>query len=602
MSKQLVIAVVIFQLTFASEFYDSTDYMKREHSLVRPYYGSGMAMPHWDFVGSTMVTPKYIRLTPDAQSKRGGLWNSVPVASRNWEFEVHFKVHGNGKDLFGDGFAIWYTKDRLISGPVFGSKDLFSGLALMLDTYSNQNGPHNHPHPYISAMVNNGTMSYDHDRDGTHTQIAGCHAKFRNVPFDTIVSVRYQNDVLTVKTDMEGKREWKDCFEASSVLLPTGYFIGLTAVTGDLSDNHDIISVKFYELESSDAEENSDRSKITPSAAFFEAPRDHVDDPKPSSLRGLKMFLLIVVGVAAVVGCVILGLYLYHRNDEISKQRSIEMDKMLAFSNKTKVNKEYRCMIRLLDEQEEILECDFQGHHKGQYLMDQVCCKLNLMEKDYFGLRYVDDTKQRHWLDPTKNILKQVQRMNPIMFSFRVKYYPKDPFKLREELTRYHIFLQLRRDLLHGRLYCSFDESAELGAFIVQSEIGDYDPDEHGPSYLADFRIHLKQSPELMEKIEEIHRHKIVGQVPATAESNFLKKASQLDTYGIDPHPVKDANGAQLYLGINHSGLLTFQGSQKTNHFRWTDIKKLNYEGKMFIVHLTYNEVCNNVIPHRHLT
>jgi hypothetical protein len=141
---------------------------------------------------------------------------------------------------------------------------------------------------------------------------------------------------------------------------------------------------------------------------------------------------------------------------------------MSAFSAKSKVNKEYRCMVRLLDEQEEILECDFQGHHKGQQLMDQVCCKLNLLEKDYFGLRFVDDAKQRHWLDPTKNVLKQVQQMNPIVFSFRVKYYPKDPFKLKEELTRYHIFLQLRRDLLHGRLYCSFEESAELGAYIVQ--------------------------------------------------------------------------------------------------------------------------------------
>lgn len=101
----------------------------------------------------------------------GSVWNQLPCFSRNWEIDVNFKVSGKGKDLFGDGFAIWYAKERMIEGPVFGSKDLFSGLAIIVDTYSNHNGPHNHQHPYLSAMVNNGTLSYDHDRDGTHTQL-----------------------------------------------------------------------------------------------------------------------------------------------------------------------------------------------------------------------------------------------------------------------------------------------------------------------------------------------------------------------------------------------------------------------------------------------
>lgn len=46
-------------------------------------------------------------------------------------------------------------------------------------------------------MINNGTMHYDHDRDGTHTQLAGCEAKFRNLNYDTHVAIRYENDVLT---------------------------------------------------------------------------------------------------------------------------------------------------------------------------------------------------------------------------------------------------------------------------------------------------------------------------------------------------------------------------------------------------------------------
>ena len=56
---------------------------------------------------------------------------------------MQFRVSGSTKDLYGDGFAIWYTRDRMQPGEVFGSKDYFSGLAIVADTYSNHNGPHN---------------------------------------------------------------------------------------------------------------------------------------------------------------------------------------------------------------------------------------------------------------------------------------------------------------------------------------------------------------------------------------------------------------------------------------------------------------------------
>ncbi|KDR13769.1 hypothetical protein L798_12062, partial [Zootermopsis nevadensis] len=197
----------------------------------------------------------------------------------------------------------------------------------------------------------------------------------------------------------------------------------------------------------------------------------------------------------------------------------------------------------------------------------------------------------QHWLDPAKAVLKQVKDMEPILFSFRVKFYPPDPFRLKEEITRYQIYLQLKRDLLHGRLYCTPAEASLLAAYIVQSELGDYDPEEHEGNYVSELNLLLKQTPEIEEKIMEIHQTQLKGQTPAQVENNFLRKACQLDTYGVDPHPVKDHRGNQLYLGINHCGILTFQGSRKTHHFRWVEVQKINYEGKMFIVHVTYNEL-----------
>lgn len=170
-------------------------------------------------------------------------------------------------------------------------------------------------------MVNNGTMSYDHDRDGTHSEMAGCEAKFRGVDHDTYLSVRYENDVLTVSTDIEGKNEWKECFSTKGVRLPTGYFFGATAATGELSDNHDIISIKTYQLETTSANAKEDRSKIVPSASFFAPPRDHTPDPTPPPMSGFKLFLIILCAIIGIVICVVVGVMVFQKNQENSRKR-----------------------------------------------------------------------------------------------------------------------------------------------------------------------------------------------------------------------------------------------------------------------------------------
>ncbi|CAH1641467.1 unnamed protein product [Spodoptera littoralis] len=301
--------------------WNTRDYIRREHSLTKPYQGGGYSVPYWDFLGNTIVTSNYVRLTPDLQSKSGAIWNTVPCQTRNWELQVQFKVHGRGKDLFGDGFAIWYVRDRMQTGPVFGSKDYFQGLAIILDTYSNHNGAHNHQHPYISAMINNGSLHYDHDRDGTHTQISGCEAKFRNYNHDTHISITYVDDTLTVSTDLEGKNAWKECFKVENVLLPTGYFFGASATTGDLSDNHDIIAIKMFELDLLEAQnKDEDRSQIIPSAASFEAPRERIEDTKPA-MSGVKTFLYMMAIAIVIIVLVVLGIMYYQKRQEQSRKR-----------------------------------------------------------------------------------------------------------------------------------------------------------------------------------------------------------------------------------------------------------------------------------------
>ena len=113
-------------------------------------------------------------------------------------------------------------------------------------------------------MINNGSLHYDHDRDGTHTMIGGCEVKFRNFQHDTYLLIRlattfifftrvtchtnmhtnmlgivhkrmffrYENDELTVSHDLNDKNAWEKCFSVTGVMLPTGYFLGASAATG----------------------------------------------------------------------------------------------------------------------------------------------------------------------------------------------------------------------------------------------------------------------------------------------------------------------------------------------------------------------------------
>ncbi|KAH9391428.1 Vesicular integral-membrane protein VIP36 [Tyrophagus putrescentiae] len=303
-----------------NEYEEIGIYPQREHSLTKPYQGSGMTIPNWDFIGNTMVTTSFIRLTTDTQSRLGGIWNKVPIYFPNWEVILEFKVAGHGKELFGDGMAFWYVKHPMQAGNVFGSADYFFGLGIFLDTYANQNGAHSHTHPYISAMINNATISYDHDRDGTHSEFAGCESKFRGVDHDTYLSIRYYNDSLTLRTDVDGSGNWEQCFHAEGVRLPTGLYMGVTAATGELSDNHDVISIKTYMLDAPYSASREDRSLIIPSAVDAAPHRDHAHDlPPPTSW--LKFFfysLLTIVGLAIVGG---VGYVLYQKKQESSRKR-----------------------------------------------------------------------------------------------------------------------------------------------------------------------------------------------------------------------------------------------------------------------------------------
>ncbi|XP_034398032.1 lectin, mannose-binding 2-like b isoform X2 [Cyclopterus lumpus] len=243
------------------------DFMKREYSLVKPYRGLGFSTSsQWHLMGTAMITPDHVRLTPDLQSRQGAVWSRMPLLVRDWELQVQFKIHGLGKkNLNGDGMAFWLTKERMQNGPVFGNMNQFTGLGIFVDTYPNSEHSLDRMFPYVSVMLGNGSLSYDQEYDGRPTDLGGCSAAIRNSIYDTFLLVRYSKNRLTLRVDVDGKQEWKDCADITGLRLPSGYFFGASSATGDLSDNHDLISMKLFQLtvERTPEEEEDDKEEVT---------------------------------------------------------------------------------------------------------------------------------------------------------------------------------------------------------------------------------------------------------------------------------------------------------------------------------------------------
>ncbi|CAH8595943.1 unnamed protein product [Schistosoma mattheei] len=234
--------------------------------------------------------------------------------------------------------------------------------------------------------------------------------------------------------------------------------------------------------------------------------------------------------------------------------------------------------VKLLSDEEVPLQLEVTNDCLGRVLFNQVIERIGgIIEKDYFGLRYLDRSKQRQWLEMSKTVYKQLKYVSPRSLNFRVKHYPSDPVnEFRQEKSRYLLYLQLRRDLHSGRLIGRNLEMHVLAACILQAEIGDYD-------ILLDYL-----GPE-ESKIVEIYKS-LKGMSMSDAENKFLENAAKFETYGIEPLYVQDRKGNHFYMGLNHEGVITYRGSRKAHVFSWQKINKISYEGKLFIIQVEWEQ------------
>uniref|UniRef100_A0A8P4JZI6 Protein 4.1 n=1 Tax=Dicentrarchus labrax TaxID=13489 RepID=A0A8P4JZI6_DICLA len=236
------------------------------------------------------------------------------------------------------------------------------------------------------------------------------------------------------------------------------------------------------------------------------------------------------------------------------------------------------------------MHCSYNFKHaKGQELFMKVCDHLNLLEKDYYGLAIWETSTMKTWMDLTKEIHRQVQGAN-YNFTFNVKFYPPDPAQLSEDITRYYLCLQLRKDILQGCLPCSFVTLALLGSYALQSELGEYDPEVHSNEYAKDMKMAHGQTKELEDKMMELH-HTYRSMSPAQADLMFLENAKKLSMYGVDLHQAKDLDGVDIMLGVCSSGLMVYKDKLRINRFPWPKVLKVSYKRSSFFIKIRPSEV-----------
>lgn len=278
------------------------------------------------------------------------------------------------------------------------------------------------------------------------------------------------------------------------------------------------------------------------------------------------------------------------KKDENSKDGEVLKDEDASKKSPLKIPKKIKFMqskVFMLDGSEFTYE--IEKHAKGQIMLDKVCEQINLLEKDYFGLTFRDATGEKNWLDPAKEIKKQI-RSCAWHFNFNVKFYPPDPSQLTEDITRYYLCLQLRQDIVSGRLPCSFVTHALLGSCALQAELGDYDANEHKAGYVTELQFSPNQTKELEEKISELHKtHR--GLTPAQADAQFLENAKMLSMYGVDLHHAKDSEGVDIMLGVCANGLLIYKDRLRINRFAWPKILKISYKRSNFYIKIRPGEI-----------
>ncbi|XP_068927291.1 protein ERGIC-53-like [Petaurus breviceps papuanus] len=206
----------------------------------------GQEIPFWNHHGDAIPGLEEVRLAPSMRNKSGVMWTQSAIPFPNWEVEVAFHVSGLGR-LGAEGMAVWYARDRGQTGPALGGPAVWDGIGILFDSFDNDD----QNNPVIQVLANDGQIPYDHLRDGGGQVLGSCLRDFRNQLYPFRVRITYWEEKLRVSVNngltTQGPID-EICTEVGPLLLPPGGFFGVSAATGTLADDHDILSFLTFSL------------------------------------------------------------------------------------------------------------------------------------------------------------------------------------------------------------------------------------------------------------------------------------------------------------------------------------------------------------------
>ncbi|XP_036592397.1 protein ERGIC-53-like [Trichosurus vulpecula] len=206
----------------------------------------GQEIPFWSHHGDAIPGLEEVRLAPSMRNKSGVMWTQAAIPFPNWEVEVAFHVSGLGR-LGAEGMAVWYTRDRGWTGPALGGPAFWDGIGILFDSFDNDN----QNNPVIQVLANDGQTPYDYLRDGGGQVLGSCLQDFRNRPYPFRARITYWEEKLRVSVNngltTQGAID-EICTEVGPLLLPPGGFFGVSAATGILADDHDVLSFLTFSL------------------------------------------------------------------------------------------------------------------------------------------------------------------------------------------------------------------------------------------------------------------------------------------------------------------------------------------------------------------
>uniref|UniRef100_A0A8C5HJK6 Tyrosine-protein phosphatase non-receptor type n=1 Tax=Gouania willdenowi TaxID=441366 RepID=A0A8C5HJK6_GOUWI len=240
----------------------------------------------------------------------------------------------------------------------------------------------------------------------------------------------------------------------------------------------------------------------------------------------------------------------------------------------------------------EFVEFTLSVESTGQECLEAVAQRLELREITYFSLWYFNKQNQQRWIDLEKPLKKQLDKygLEPTVY-FGVAFYIPSVVQLQQEITRYQYYLQLKKDVLEGKIGCSLDQAIRLASLAVQADFGDfnrYDSQEFLQKF-ALFPIDWIQDERVLEEATQkvaLLYQSFRGLSAPEVEMLYMQEVEKMDGYGQESYQAKVVFFYNLYINSQNGYYYHSQTSLDRSPLEYSSGGRLR-NGSVYSAHST---------------